>query len=318
MMIHTAKSAKLLILNCDDFGQSWAANEAIMHLLTEGKVSSATIMPPAPAFEEAAAWCLKTGEQRVGLHLTLTSEFEGFRWSSLTGAASLQDESGQLHRTVEAFERQAVPADVKRELVAQYEAVRRAGLRISHVDNHMGSLYGLATGRSYLPDVLWRCARWGLPFRLFRKIDPRDSFLASIPGAQGTLNKVVALADALGVPLPDYLISHPYHTEPGETYESFKGMLIGKLYELPEGVVETYIHPAADDAVMRELIPSWEKRVWEYRLMLDDDFAYALRDAGVTLTDYAYVQAHQRQPRLPGAARLVRMLLPGAERADRH
>ncbi|WP_159887259.1 polysaccharide deacetylase family protein [Paenibacillus puerhi] len=309
--IRTKTPAKHLILNCDDFGQSQAANVAIIHLLEENRVSSATIMPPAPAFGEAAAWCRRTGERRVGLHMTLTSEFEGFRWGSLSGAASLQDGSGYLHKTVEAFERHAAPRDVRQELQLQYEAVRRAGLHISHVDNHMGSLYGLATGRSYLPDILWRCSRWGLPFRLFRCIDPRDRFLASIPGAREALRKVVALADALGVPLPDYLLTHPYQVEPGETYDGFKQMLIRKLYELPEGVVETYIHPAADDAEMRRLIPSWEKRVWEYRLMLDDDFAYALSDAGVRLVDYAYVQAHRRKPRLRGAASLLGLLLPG-------
>ncbi|SDD77447.1 hypothetical protein SAMN02799630_04002 [Paenibacillus sp. UNCCL117] len=300
-----------LILNCDDFGQSRAANEAIMHLLEENRVSSATIMPPAPAFGEAAAWCRRREERRIGLHLTLTSEFAGYRWASLTGAASLQDGDGYLHPTVEAFERNAAAREVRRELQAQYDTAVGAGIRLSHVDNHMGSLYGLATGRSYLPDVLWRCSRWGLPFRLFRYIDPRDSFLASIPGAQQALRKVVALADTLGVPLPDYLLTHPYHVQEGETYASFKQMLIRKLYELPEGVVETYIHPAAQDAEMSRLIPSWEKRVWEYRLMLDEDFAYALRDARVTLADYSYVQAHRRRPRLRGTASLLGLLLPG-------
>ncbi|MDU5143802.1 MAG: polysaccharide deacetylase family protein [Paenibacillus dendritiformis] len=299
-----------LILNCDDFGQSPAANQAIIRLLEEDAVSSATIMPPAPAFAEAAEWCRRTGQRNVGLHLTLTSEFEGYRWSSLTGGPSLHDVSGYLHATVEAFERSAKAPDVKRELHAQFEAARQAGIDISHVDNHMGSLYGMATGRSFLPYILWCCSRWGLPFRLFRRIDKRDHLLASIPGAHQTLRRVAALADALGVPLPDYLLSHPYFIEEGETYDSFKRMLIGKLYELPEGIVETYIHPAVEDRFMAARIPSWEKRVWEYRLMLDDDFAYARRDAGVELTDYRYVRKTRKPVRLRGALRLLAMLLP--------
>ncbi|WCF08617.1 polysaccharide deacetylase family protein [Paenibacillus thiaminolyticus] len=306
-----------LILNCDDFGQSTAANQAIMHLLEERTVSSATIMPPAPAFAEAAEWCRRTDQRNVGLHLTLTSEFDGYRWSGLTGGPSLHDESGYLHTTVEAFERNASTRDVKRELNAQYRAVRGAGIDISHVDNHMGSLYGMATGRSFLPYVLWRCSRWGLPFRLFRRIDERDHLLASIAGAPQTLRKVVALADALGVALPDYLLSHPYHVEAGETYDSFKRMLIGKLYDLPEGIVETYIHPAVEDSSMAARIPSWEKRVWEYRLMLDDDFAYARRDAGVELTDYRYVRKTRRPVRLRGALRLLALLLPESRNGAR-
>ena len=45
-MTTSAGSKKYLVINCDDFGQSPAMNEAIMTLLDEGKVSSATIMTP--------------------------------------------------------------------------------------------------------------------------------------------------------------------------------------------------------------------------------------------------------------------------------
>ena len=144
---------RYLILNCDDFGQSPAANRAIMHLLEERRVSSATIMPPAPAFEEAAAWVRGRADPRVGLHLTLTSELPGHRWSSLTGHPSLHDETGGMHLTVADFEKLADPKAVRAEINAQFDQVKDAGLPITHVDNHMGSLYGIETGRSYLPYV---------------------------------------------------------------------------------------------------------------------------------------------------------------------
>src|SRR4051812_28524830 len=117
--------SKFLILNCDDFGQSRAANAAIQHLLAERNVSSATIMPPAPGFDDAAAWVRNTGNPNIGLHLTFTSEFAGFRWSSLTGHPSLHDKSGVMHMTVEAFERNADPAAVKVEMLSQFKAVQQ-------------------------------------------------------------------------------------------------------------------------------------------------------------------------------------------------
>jgi predicted glycoside hydrolase/deacetylase ChbG (UPF0249 family) len=296
-------------MNCDDFGQSHAANKAIMHLLEEGKVSSATIMPPAPAFEEAAAWVRRKRIVNIGLHLTLTSEFAGFRWKSLTGQSSLHDESGYMHMTVLDFEKRADPRSVKSEIRAQFQAAKHAGLHLTHVDNHMGSLYGIATGRSYLPFVLWQCSKRGLPFRLFRYIY-KDKFLASIANAKEALEKVVVLADTLGVGIPDYLLSHPYHIEEGETYISFKQSLIEKVYDLPEGVSETYIHPGMEDEAMQRLIPSWEKRVWEYKLMLDEDFTYALRDARVTLIDYRYVHQHLRRSRWKSAIALFKSISP--------
>ncbi|MEK0313461.1 polysaccharide deacetylase family protein [Cohnella sp. 56] len=303
--------AKRLILNCDDFGQSAPANAAIMHLLEERRVSSATIMTPAVGFEEAAAWCRRHPEASIGLHLTFTSEYDAVRFKSLTGRPSLHDADGYMYHTVAEFEGGAAKADVVAEMRAQFDAAARAGVRLTHADNHMGSLYGIATGRSFLPQVFWQCARRGLPFRLFRHIEPTEALTAGAPGIEAVLAKAVALSDTLGVPVPDYLLSHPYAIEPGETYESFKAMLIAKLYTLPEGVVETYIHPAAEDATLGAQIPNWNKRVWEYRLMLDPDFAAAMKDAGVELTDYRFVNERLRRPRLSSAVRLGKLLLSG-------
>jgi len=300
---------KLLIINCDDFGQSAPMNRAIMDLLEERRVSSATIMTPAPGFEEAAEWCARRGKDNVGLHLTLTSEFDAIRWPSLTGHPSLHDEGGHMPRTVEEFERRADSGAVVRELAAQRERAVRFGIRLSHADNHMGSLYGTATGRSHIPHALRLCSKWKLPFRLFRKVHPGDFLLSGIPGVERAAAKASALAGVLGVAIPDFLLSHPFHLREGETYESFKRELIGKLYDLPEGVSETYIHPAVEDARMLERVPDWKKRVWEYELMLDDDFSYAMKDAGIVLTDYAYVREHGGRSRVGSAFALAREMM---------
>ncbi len=298
-----------LIINCDDFGQSPAMNQAIMHLLEEGKVSSATIMAVAPGFEEAARWCSRRQQPNVGLHLTMTSEFEALRWSSLTGDSSLHDDGGHQYKTVKEFEQGAQTKAVLKEIVAQYERVKQSGIVISHVDNHMGSLYGIETGRSLLPQTLWRISRWGLPSRFFRYIHPEDPLLGSLKNIERPVALGSGLADTLGVPIPDYLLSHPFSVEEGETYDRFKQSIIAKLYSLPNGVSETYIHPGIDDPWMLANIPHWEKRVWEYRLPFDDDFTYAIRDANVELTDYRYVQEHLKRPRVKSAGRLLKRLI---------
>lgn len=301
--------SRRLIINCDDFGQSPAMNQAIMHLLEEGRVSSATIMAVAPGFEEAAEWCIRREQRNVGLHLTLTSEFEALRWCSLTGEASLHDESGHQYKTVKEFEQGARTKAVLKEIDAQYARVKQSGIVITHVDNHMGSLYGMETGRSLLPHMLWKISRWGLPSRFFRYIHAEDPLLASLKDIERPVALGSGLADTLGVPIPDYLLSHPFGVEEGETYESFKEMMITKLYSLPDGVSETYIHPGIDDPWMHANIPHWEKRVWEYRLPFDDDFTYAIRDAGVEITDYRYVQEYLKRPRLRSAVKLVKRII---------
>lgn len=302
--------SRKLILNCDDFGQCRAANEAIIGLLEEGLASSASIMAPAPAFREAAEWCRQMGEGiSIGAHLTLTSEFPGWRWGALTGAASLCDSEGFLPPDLDSFEQNADAHDVRREINAQFRAIREAGVSVTHADNHMGSLYGLATGRSFLPLVLWQCSRRGIPFRLFRCIWEKDAFLSSIPNASRTLAKIVAVADLLAVPLPDYLVSHPYLLEEGETYASFKATMVAKLYELPAGITETYVHPALPDREMERIIPSWKKRTWEHRLLRDEDFRYALRDADIQLATYRDVAIEQKRSRWKAVRRLPQLFM---------
>jgi predicted glycoside hydrolase/deacetylase ChbG (UPF0249 family) len=303
------RRSKLLIINCDDFGQSPAMNKAIMHLLEERKVSSATIMTPAPGFEEAAEWCRRRGQSNIGLHLTFTSEFDALRFPSLTGHSTLHDDSGNMHKTIEQFERKSDTAAFVLEIEAQYQALRKFGFPITHVDNHMGSLYGMATGRSRIPQVLRKCAKWGLPFRLFRKVHPDDPLLRSIPGVERIVAKASSLAGVMGVAIPDYLLSHPFEASVDETYERFKQSMMTKMYNLPDGISETYIHPAVDDPDMRSRVPHWEKRVWEYQLMLDEDFTYAIKDAGVILTDYSYIHKHGRASRFRSAWVLVREML---------
>ncbi|WP_019637187.1 polysaccharide deacetylase family protein [Paenibacillus fonticola] len=301
--------SRKLIINCDDFGQSTALNQAIMHLLEEGKVSSATIMAVAPGFEEAAAWSVRRQRANIGLHLTLTSEFERLRWASLTGDTSLHDERGYQHKTVREFEQKARTGAVLKELDAQYERVRKAGLVISHIDNHMGSLYGMETGRSLLPQMFWKASCWKLPARFFRYIYAEDPLLSSLSGIERPVARASALADALGVPIPDYLLSHPFGLQAGETYDSFKQSILDKLYSLPTGVSETYFHPGKENSWMSRHIPNYEKRVWEFHLLFDDDFAYAMQDARVELVNYRYVQEHLRRPRIRSGLRLVRELV---------
>lgn len=55
-------------------------------------------------------------------------------------------------------------------------------------------------------------------------------------------------------------------------------------------------------------IPHWEKRVWEYQLLFDDDFSYGLRDAKVILTDYRYVEEYLKRPRMRSAIKLMKVL----------
>jgi predicted glycoside hydrolase/deacetylase ChbG (UPF0249 family) len=86
-----APDARLLIVNCDDLGSTHAANVGVYESLRHGIATSATLMVPCPWAREAAA--RHRGED-VGVHLTLNSEWDEYRWGPITHGPSLVDGEG--------------------------------------------------------------------------------------------------------------------------------------------------------------------------------------------------------------------------------
>src|SRR5437764_12411009 len=126
-----APDAKLLIVNGDDLGSSYAANVGVYEALREGLATSASLMVPGPWAREAAA---RYRGEDVGVHLTLNAEHDLYRWGPITHAPSLLDGDGGFPRTVEDVWDHADLDEVRRELRAQVERAIYRGFDVSHPD----------------------------------------------------------------------------------------------------------------------------------------------------------------------------------------
>jgi predicted glycoside hydrolase/deacetylase ChbG (UPF0249 family) len=126
-----------LVVQSDDFGMCHAANAGAVQAFTEGIVTQASAMVPAPWFSEAAALAL---EYRIplGIHCTLTCEWDGLRWPPLTRGASLVGSDGTFHRSAEAARATATEDEIAAEIAAQTEHFVDAGLDLVYYDAHMG------------------------------------------------------------------------------------------------------------------------------------------------------------------------------------
>ena len=202
-----APGTRAIILNADDFGMCHAANTAIVDLLTSSRIDSSTVMVPCSWSPEALAFAASRPDLDVGVHLVLTSEWARYRWRPLTGSdTSLVDAAGFFPTDVLSVEQNASDEDVAAELSAQLQTALDAGVDVTHLDNHMGSVYGLVTGRDFLQPVFELAARYGLPFRLPRSMDG----VGENPALQAQLDRAAAAADASGVEIIDRLWSHPF------------------------------------------------------------------------------------------------------------
>ena len=290
-----APGARGVIINADDFGMCHAANTAITQLLESGRIDSTTLMVPCPWAPEALAFAASRTDLDVGVHLVLTSEWTDYRWRPLTGTGtSLVDAAGYFPADVLAVEQHASADDVAAEIDAQLQAALDAGVDVTHLDNHMGSVYGLLTGRDFLRPVFELAARHGLPFRLPRSMEGTGNDAA----LQAKLADASAAADAAGIEIIDRLWSHPFEEVPGESYEQVRDGFIALLRAVPAGVTEIYLHPMVDDDELRAAVDfAAAKRGHELRLLSDPAVLQAIADEGLVRLGWRDLRDLQRGSR---------------------
>lgn len=127
-----------LVVRGDDFGMCHAVNEGIGRAFTEGIVTTASAMAPCPWFGGAMK-ITKDVRIPVGVHQTLTCEWDYFRWRPLTGGPSLTGSDGTFHPSVELASQHLEHHDAVAELLAQVGKFRAAGVHPDYLDHHMGS-----------------------------------------------------------------------------------------------------------------------------------------------------------------------------------
>lgn len=132
-----------LVMRGDDAGSCESANVAIRQAARHGVLRNVSVMAPGPAFD-AAVPLLKSlpGTVCLGLHVTLNAEWDTVKWAPLLPrdrVPSLVDEHGDFWPT--PAETQAHGAQVDEmlaEIAMQLAHIRRAGLTIGYIDEHMG------------------------------------------------------------------------------------------------------------------------------------------------------------------------------------
>jgi predicted glycoside hydrolase/deacetylase ChbG (UPF0249 family) len=269
-----APDDKLLIIHCDGLGSTRAANVAVYDALRSGIATSASLMVPCPWARDAAAQY--RGED-IGVHLTLNSEWENYRWGPITYAPSLLDGDGGFPRTMDDTWDHADIEEVRRECRAQIERAILWGFDVSHLDSHMGTLQL----RPEFFDVYLELAiDFGLPLRMGT---PDGERLAGFPYRE--------LAKAEGVVFPDHLVVAPVGA---------RHAIERALFDLRPGVTELFVHPAVDSDELRSSYPDWAGRVEDHVLVCHDRSLPDLIDrAGATLVGFRELRELQRAAATP-------------------
>ncbi len=246
-------------------------NEGIIRAHRDGILTSATLMANGPAFDDAVERAHANPKLGIGCHLVLTG---GFSVAPSEEIPSLADAEGRLPRSLGALvARVSVGSvrtnEIERELRAQLEKIRRAGIGLSHVDTHkhthvhprvMGAVgrvaqeFGITRVRNPIENLgdSWRTAR--------SENAPLVGNMAASLSVKAVGSWFNAIARKYGLRSPEHFLGLAI------TGRVSAAALCRLIDTLPEGRTEIMVHPGIYDA---ELVNSGSRLQQQRQTELD-------------------------------------------------
>ena len=279
---------RLVILHTDDIGMCHASVQAFKDLWAFGSISSGATMVPCPWFPAVAQMCRENPEMDMGVHATLNAEWESYRWgpvSTRDPGSGLLDEAGYFHQWHQAVYDNARPEAVDAEVNAQVERALAAGIDITHVDSHMGTIMNPMFVQSYVQAAAKRL----LPNML-----PRSSAIGIEMMGGGEKERteyapVMELIESMGIPMVDGILAMPLEHD-----QDHIGVAKKLLGELPIGITHFLLHPSIDTPELRALAPDWRARVANYNAFMSDDLRIHLEGEAIKVIGYRAIRDAMR------------------------
>ncbi len=255
---------RAIVVHVDDMGMCAAANEGALRALA-GSATCGSIMVPCPAFEQIARIAHERPELDLGVHLTLNAEYESYRWGPVCDDVSglVSPDGGMWRTTVETVEN-ASAEQVERELRGQIDRALEAGIDVTHLDSHMGTVFDIKFIEVYLRLARDYCLPCFIP-RVRRE-------LLEARGLLEGLERYVELLEAAesdGLPIFDHFDSNSLQFEPGSGAEHNRSRVRG----FGPGLCYLITHCAAGGAELEAITQDWRQRDEEHRLYSDGSMA---------------------------------------------
>ena len=279
---------KQLIVNADDFGLHPLINAGIIKGHQEGFITSTSLMPSAPCWQEAVRLAKENPRLGIGVHLTLVGSVPSVLPKEQV--SSLLDDDGLFLPDYVAFAKRYYSGAVKKaeleaELRAQLERALSCGVNITHIDSHQHT--------HVLPGINSLVLKLSNEYNIIRVRIPKEGYLFT-GGFQTGVGRLIGrsglsfCADMAALRADSLGLRHPQH---------FYGMLAGGhlnaqlianiLRQLPEGVSEIMTHPGLDSAALGKAF-SWQYH-WreELEAYLDAGNKALLKELGIEPVSFA-------------------------------
>lgn len=240
---------KRIIINADDFGRHELINLAVERAFNTGCLKSATLMAGGIAFNDAVKLAQRLSGLGVGIHFTLAN---GNPVLPPKEIPSLVTEEGIFHADYITFLKRYLSgkislAEVRSELAAQLDKVRRAGLTPTHVDSHQHL--------HHVPGIV------EIVLDLAEAAGIKSMRVATTKIFDGELDSIGKFVGRLGLGSLAKFAAHAAHKKHFATPEHFAGIVAGEsvsesfmlklIDNLQDGTTEVMLHPGTDNETLR-------------------------------------------------------------------
>lgn len=277
------KGAKVLMFHSDDLGMCVQGNEGTIKAIEAGLCTSVSTMMPCPWVPGWMAYLKENPEVDNGLHLTMTSEWDHYRWGPVAGKSAvpgLTDKQGCLWDNVGLVNQHASPDEIEKEIRAQIDRAETMGMPITHMDSHMGTLFSN-------PEYFERYVKVGIEKQIPILITGGKGHLGAKyeSGLNEMLSKLKLhekVWDA-GLPVLDDATGQSYGWK---SFEEKKKMFTEIIRELRPGVTEIIVHCTLTDHNFDKISSSGDTRQADMDVLLDPDIKKLVEDEGIILTTW--------------------------------
>ena len=280
---------RILIFHNDDAGMSHESNLGTIEGFEDGLLTSVSTMMPCSWVPEFNAYLRENPHICNGLHLTLTSEWRGYRWAPVAGrdaVPGLVDSEGYMHRRVQDVIANATPDEVETEIRAQIALAEKMGMPITHLDSHMGTLF-------YSPAFLERYVNIGIekqiPVMIMSGYNVENELQRAIAPM---VQRAAQRAWEGGLPVLDDLMTSTADTSDPQVMTE---ALIENLRNLKPGITMIILHATRPGENFGAISGSGGKREAELEMVLSDKVREVIEEEGIILTTFRELMERRQQ-----------------------
>lgn len=255
---------RVVVVHVDDLGMSPSANAGGVQAL-DGAATCGSVMVPCPAFEQMAQIARERPELDIGVHLTLNAEYQSYRWGPTAKAVpGLVSPDAGMWRTAAETVVNASAEEVDRELRAQIDRALEAGIDVTHIDSHMGTVFD-----TKFVDVYMSLARdYRLP-AFIPRVSKEALRRADLPPNLERYVSLIEDAEKSGFLVFDHFNSDSLQFPPGTGADHNRARVDG----FSAGIAYLMTHCARGGEELESIAPDWRQRDEERQIYSDGTMA---------------------------------------------